>query len=79
MGCSELWVPHPWRCLRLGWMGPIVAQAAGGYPAHGRDWDWTGFNVFSNLSHSMTEDRQSLPGGTSIQAMQMRRGPFSLT
>lgn len=22
-GCPErLWIPHPWRCLRPGWMGP---------------------------------------------------------
>lgn len=21
-GCPELWMPHPWRCLRPDWMGP---------------------------------------------------------
>ena len=32
----ELWVPHPWRCSRLGWMGPWAAWAGGGQPVHGR-------------------------------------------
>ena len=25
----ELWVPHPWRCPRPGWMGPWAAWAGG--------------------------------------------------
>jgi len=29
--CPEkLWVPHPWRCSRPGWMGPRAVWAAGG-------------------------------------------------
>jgi len=31
--CPEkLWVPHPWRHSRPGWMGPWAARAAGGQP-----------------------------------------------
>jgi len=33
-GCPELWVPHPYKCLRL--YEPWAAWAAGGHTAHGR-------------------------------------------
>jgi len=32
----ELWMPHPWRHSRPGWMGPEQPELAGGSPAHGR-------------------------------------------
>ena len=32
----ELWVPHPWRYPRPGWMGPGQPELVGGSPAHGR-------------------------------------------
>ena len=29
--CPEkLWVPHPWQCLRPGWMGPGQPELVGG-------------------------------------------------
>jgi len=33
-------------------MGPWAAELLGGSPAHGMRWDWVGFKVPSNLSHS---------------------------
>lgn len=36
VGTEELWVPHPWRCSRSGWMGfeqPGLMEAV---PPHGR-------------------------------------------
>jgi len=34
--CPEkLWVPHPWRCSRPGWMGPWAAWAGGWQSAYG--------------------------------------------
>jgi len=35
----ELWVPHAWRCWRLGWMEPGAAWAGGGQPAHRQGWN----------------------------------------
>jgi len=35
--CPEkLWVPHPWRHSRPGWMRPWAAELGGGSPARGR-------------------------------------------
>jgi len=50
--CPELWVPHPWRCPRPGWMGPGQPELLGGSPAYSRGWDWVGFKVPSNLNQS---------------------------
>jgi len=33
--CPELWVPHPWRHSRPGWVGPGQPELVGGSPAHG--------------------------------------------
>jgi len=33
---EKLWVPHPWRCPRAGWMGSWAAELEGGSPAHSR-------------------------------------------
>ena len=33
----EAVVPHPWRCSRLGWIGPWAAELVGGSPAHSRE------------------------------------------
>jgi len=33
--CPELWVPHPWRYSRPGWVGPRQPELVGGSPAHG--------------------------------------------
>jgi len=49
----ELWVPHPWRQLRPGWMGPWAAELVGGSPAHCIRLELRGLEVFSNSSHSM--------------------------
>lgn len=27
--CPELWLPHPWRCLRPGWIEPHTACSGG--------------------------------------------------
>jgi len=32
--CPELWVPHPWRCLRP-WMGPGQPELGGSQPVAG--------------------------------------------
>jgi len=35
--CPEkLWVPHPWRRSRPGWMGPWAAELVGSSSVHGR-------------------------------------------
>ena len=53
-GCKEkLWMPHPWKCSRPGWMGPGQPELVGGSPAHGRGWGWVIFHVPSNLRHFM--------------------------
>jgi len=45
---TELWVPHPWRCWRPGWMGPWAAWADGGHPTRGSGLKWMGFKVPSS-------------------------------
>ena len=60
--CPEkLWVPHSWRLSRPGWMGPWAAELVGGTPARSRGWDWVGFKVSFNPSHSVipTKGRRS--------------------
>jgi len=47
--CPEkLWVLHPWKHSRPGWMGPSAAWAGGGaaLPTAGC-WGWVGFKVHS--------------------------------
>jgi len=51
--CSELWVLHPWRCSRPGWMGPSAAWAGGGTQPMAGGWSSVIFKVPSNPSHSM--------------------------
>lgn len=46
-----LWVPHPWRCSRSGWLGPWVTWWW--QPAHGKGWNWTGTKVPSNPRQSV--------------------------
>jgi len=31
----KLWMPHSWRHLRTGWMGPEAALSGGWQPDHG--------------------------------------------
>jgi len=50
---QKMWVPHPWRCSRQGWMGPWAAWSGGGQWAHSWGGFWVGFEVPSNSSHSM--------------------------
>ena len=39
-----LWVPHPWRCSRLGWMGPGQPDVVGGtQPTAG---GWSGWTLY---------------------------------
>ena len=49
----EAVVPHPWRCSRLGWMGPGQPELVGCNQPMAGDWNWVGFEVPSDLSHSM--------------------------
>lgn len=39
----ELWVPPPYRCARLGWVGPWANWIGWGPPCHCRGWDQTDF------------------------------------
>ena len=49
----KLWVPPPWRCSRLGWMGPWQPKLMGGsWPKVG-SCNQVNFKVPSNPSHSM--------------------------
>jgi len=55
-GCSEkLWMPHPWRCSRPGWMGPWATWSSSWQPYlwHG-GWNLLIFEVPSNPSHLVT-------------------------
>lgn len=52
--CPELWVPHPWRCPRPGWMGPRAAWAGGGNQPTAGGWNLVIFKVSPSPSHSMT-------------------------
>jgi len=44
-GIVGLFMPHPWRHSRPGWVGPWAAWAGGGQPAHGRGWNWMTLKV----------------------------------
>ena len=46
-------VPHPWRCPRLGWMGRWALIWWAANSLYGRGWNWMGFEVPSNLNHSV--------------------------
>ena len=58
-GCPErLWMLHPWRCSRPGWMGPWAAwssiKCGGWWPClWQRGWSFMILEVPSNPSHSM--------------------------
>ena len=58
-GCPErLWMPHPWRCSRPGWMGPWAAWSSiryeGWWPCLWQGgWSLMILQVPSNPSHSM--------------------------
>ena len=42
---TELWVPHPWRCLRP-WMGPGQPELE--VASRQQGWGWREFKVPSN-------------------------------
>ena len=46
----ELWVSHPWRCPRPGWMGPGQTKLVGGSQPTAECWDRVGFKVLSSLT-----------------------------
>ena len=55
---ERLWMPHPWRCSRPGWMGPWAAWAGmkcgGWWPCLWQGgWSFMILGVSSNLGHSM--------------------------
>ena len=58
-GCLErLWMPHPWRCSRPGWMGSWAAWSSikhrGWWPCLWQgDWRFMILEVPSNLGHSV--------------------------
>ena len=49
----ELWVPHPWRYPRPGWMGPGQPELVGGSQPMAGGWNWMIFKVPSNTRHYM--------------------------
>jgi len=58
---ERLWMPHPWRCSRPGWMGPWAAWAGmkwgGWWPClQQRGWSFVILEVPSNPSHSVVCD-----------------------
>ena len=49
----KLWFPPPWRCSRLGWMGPWQPKLMGGSWPKAGSCNQVNFKVPSNPSHSM--------------------------
>jgi len=50
----ELWVPHPWRLSRPGWMGPYSNLIWWGAALPiGEGWNWAAFKALSNANHSV--------------------------
>jgi len=49
----DLWVPHPWRCSRSGWMGPGQPELVGGSEPMAAGWNWMGSKAPSRSNHSM--------------------------
>ena len=54
--CPEkLWMLHPWRCSRPGWMVLWATWSGGWQPCPQQEgWNFMGFTAPSNPSHSMT-------------------------
>jgi len=54
-GCPEkLWLPHPWKCSRPGWMGLGATWSSGRCPCLWQGgWSRMIFKVPSNPNHSM--------------------------
>jgi len=59
IGCLErLWMPHPWRCSRPGWIEPWAAwsssRSGGWWPCRWqKDWNFMILGIPSNSSHCM--------------------------
>ena len=49
----KMWMPHPGRCSRPGWMGLWTARSGGGNQPMAGGWSLMIIKVPSNQSHSM--------------------------
>jgi len=59
-----LWMPHPWRHSRPGWMGLWAAWSVVSDPAHGgrveTGWSWRSFSIFLTKPRPQLQNPKTL-------------------